>query len=247
MTDLVSRETSDLGVEFVPQDQPDESSDKPLDVSQLGGSPASLKLSAKTKRQKKVRDLYSEQPVLRTESKDDLAWLRAEISQEIRPKNFMEKMKVSDIVYHTWQIMRYRRIKTGILNNALGAGLRSILRQIQFPPSTLPFFCVPMEIAMAPQNMAYEWMFDPEVKRRVSSMLQESGIDESAIEAEAYRRVADDIEGIDRRLNDAEKGRDKALRSIAKYRKGFADKLRRSSDRVIAADEVGNIVIDREN
>ena len=233
MTDLVSRETSDLGVEFVPQDQPDESSDKPLDVSQLGGSPASLKLSAKTKRQKKVRDLYSEQPVLRTESKEDFVWLRAEISQDIRPKSFMEKLYVSDIAYHTWQIMRYRRIKTGLLNNELGAALARILRQIQLPPS---FFLLPVENMMAPKNLAYQWLSDPEIKRCVSSQLQESGTDKSAIEAEAYRQVADDIEGIDRRLNDAEKGRDKALRSIAKYRKGFADQLRRSSDRVIAAE-----------
>ena len=48
-------------------------------------------------------------------------------------------------------------------------------------------------------------------------------------------------------LNAEEEGRDKALNSIAKHRKGFGDQLRRSSDRMIAADEVRNIVNDAEN
>jgi hypothetical protein len=100
---------------------------------------------------------------------------------------------------------------------------------------------------MAPKNMAYKWLSNPETKRRVSSMLQETGVDESAIEAEAYRLVANDLESVNRMLNDAEESRDKAFHSIAKYRKDFADQMRRSSDRAIEAGEVRNIVNDAEN
>ena len=94
--------------------------------------------------------------------------------------------------------------------------------------------------------MAHDWLSDAEFKRRVSSMLQETGADELVIEAEAYRRVANDLEKVSRVLKAAEQARDTALHSIARYRKGFADQLRRSSDRVIEADEVRNIVNDAE-
>lgn len=243
MTDLVSQETSDRGAELVAQDQPDELSNELLDVSQFVGSPASPKLPMKAKRQKKVRDLYSEQPVLRTESKDDFAMLLAEISQDIGPKSFIVKTLVTDVAYHTWEIMRYRRIKTGILNNALKAAVERIVRQMLFPPSLHE----PMKFLMAPKTIAHDWLSDPETKRCVYSMLQEAGTDESAIEAEAYRLVADDLERVNKILNAEEEGRDKALNSIAKHRKGFGDQLRRSSDRMIAADEVRNTVNDAEN
>lgn len=101
MTDLARQETSNREAELIAQDQPDEPSNETQDVSPLMGSPASPKLPAKTRRQKKARDLYAEQPVLRAESKEDFAWLRAEISQDIGPKNFTERMFVSDMVYHT--------------------------------------------------------------------------------------------------------------------------------------------------
>ena len=75
--------------------------------------------------------------VLRTESKADLAKLRADIRQGIEPIDFIEREYVQDIVYHTWDIMRYQRVTTGILNNALRKALAQILSEILLPPSTV--------------------------------------------------------------------------------------------------------------
>jgi hypothetical protein len=69
------------------------------------------------------------------------------------------------------------------------------------------------------------------------SLLQEAGFDESAIEAEAFRLVADDLRNIYQMLDAAQARRERTLKSIAKYRKIFQDQLRRSSDRFIAADQ----------
>jgi hypothetical protein len=189
---------------------------------------------------RKARDLYSGLNVLRTESKDDLARLLADISQDIEPKNSIEQMYVSDIAHHTWDIMRYRRVKNGIMNNALRTALTHVLNQILLPPSSR----MACERWAASELLSWEWLFDQESKRRVSSLLQEAGLDESAIEAEAYKRVADDLEKADRMLKAAQDRRDKALRSIAKYRRSVADQLQRNSDRVLAADEVPSIAND---
>jgi hypothetical protein len=133
---------------------------------------------------RKARDLYSGLNVLRTESKDDLARLLADISQDIEPKNSIEQMYVSDIAHHTWDIMRYRRVKNGIMNNALRTALAHVLDRILLPPSNTMAY----ESWVASKLLSWEWLFDQESKRRVSSLLQEAGLDESAIEAEAYRQ-----------------------------------------------------------
>jgi hypothetical protein len=101
---------------------------------------------------------------------------------------------------------------------------------------------------LASENLAWDWLFthNDEIKRQVLSLLQVAGFDESAIEAEAYRLVADDLAKADRMLKAAQDRRDKNLRMIAKLRKSLAQQLRRNSDRVLAADKVPSIASDAE-
>jgi hypothetical protein len=201
-------------------------------------------LPAKSGR-RKARELYSGLNVLRTESKAEFAKLLGEISQYIEPNNPIEEMYVNDIASDTWDIMRYRRVITGILNNAFRTALARILRQIMFPPGML---VRAIDTWLASENLAYDWLFkhNDEIKRRVLSLLQEAGFDESAIEAEAYRLAADDLAKADRMLKAAQDRRDKDLRMIAKLRKSLAQQLRRNSDRVLAADKVPSIASDAE-
>jgi hypothetical protein len=188
---------------------------------------------------RKTRELYSRLNPLRTESKLDFARLLADFRQDIGPRNFIEETYVNDLASDTWDIMRYRRIVNGILNNALRTALADTLRSILLPLS--PYLNYARERWLAAANLAYQWLFDPEIKRQVLSLLQEAGYDESTIEARAYRLVADDLQKADRMLNAAMARRDKTLRSIAMYRKSFASQLKRSSDRILAADEVSSI------
>jgi hypothetical protein len=177
-------------------------------------------------------DLYSGLRVLQTESKDDLARLLADITQDFEPKDTSEKLFVRDIVSYTWDIMQYRRIMNGLMNNASRKALANVLSRILFPPS-------PHGLELSyPQasTLAYDSMFYPEYRDRALALLQEAGLDETAIEAEAYRLAADDLERVGRMLKAAEDGRERALRSIRKYRKNFADQIRRASDRAPVAD-----------
>ena len=81
--------------------------------------------------------------------------------------------------------------------------------------------------------MARKWFSDPEVKERVSRLLREFDLDETAIAAEAFRRSADDLEVIDRLMASSEARRDKALVCIAQFRGEFGALLRESSDRIV--------------
>lgn len=175
-------------------------------------------------------DLYAGLRVLQTESKDDRARLLADVTQDFEPKDTCEKLFVGDIASYTWDVMQCRRIINGLMNNASRNALANVLSQILFPPSAHG-----LELSH-PQasTLAYDSMFHQEYRNRALTLLQ--GLDETAIEAEAYRLAADDLERVGRMLKAAEDGRERALRSIRKYRKNFADQIRRPSDRAPVAD-----------
>ena len=97
------------------------------------------------------------------------------------------------------------------------------------------------------RHLSHAWLLDPESKRQVAGLLKEAGLAEFAIEAKAYTLVAGELENANRMLESAREGRDRALRSIAKYRKSLALQLRRNSDRVLAADQVPLIAGGEEN
>jgi hypothetical protein len=180
----------------------------------------------------------SKQPaVLRTESKDEFAKLIEELNQEIKPANFIERMYVEDIANLVWDIKRLRRIKTGIINNAFQRALKTILRQIQFKTSSV----LPPAAISAPDDLAYDWLFTQESKDRVSSLLQEAGLDEFAVEAEAFRVMIDDIEKVDRALAVAEVRRDNALRMIAECKETLSARIQQSAERVLAADNAPSL------
>ena len=118
-----------------------------------------------------------------------------------------------------------------------------ILNEILLPPGPTKL----IERWMSSQRLSYWWMLDPESNRQIESLLKEAGRDKSAIEAEAYTLVADDLENVNRMLKSARQGWDKALRSVAKYRKSLAVQLRQNSDRVLVADQARLIAGGEEN
>jgi hypothetical protein len=182
-------------------------------------------------------DLPNQSAVLRTESKDGFAKLLEELNQEIEPTNFIERMYVNDVANLLWDIMRLRRIKAGIINNAFQPALREILYQIQFDPTSL---AAPV-LRAASDGLAYNWLFSQKSKDRVSSLLQKAGLDEFAVEAEAFRTMIDDIEKVDRALAIAEARRDKSLRMIVECKESFSARIRQSAERVLAADSAPSL------
>jgi ribonuclease D len=72
----------------------------------------------------------------------------------------------------------------------------------------------------------------------VAEILRRFHLDESAIEAQAIKRLASELEIVDKRLMSLETRRNRAIRNIAEYRESFARKVRESSGRIIEADSV---------
>jgi hypothetical protein len=71
-------------------------------------------------------------------------------------------------------------------------------------------------------------------------------MDEGAIEAEAFRLCAEDLERFDRKLTALESRRDRALRFIAEYRELLSKQLRQAGDRILDNDDVPRLVAVRK-
>jgi hypothetical protein len=173
--------------------------------------------------------------VLLTEDADEFASVRNELEQEIVPKGFIERMYVADIATLVWEIMRLRGFKIAIINNALRPALAAILKECLFDGNFLN------NIEAEAERLAHHWFHDHRVKKEVAKFLQKNQLDEHAISAEAFRQASSDLERIDRLLTLAETRRDRALRNISDYRFSFAQRVRESSERVLAGDNVLSI------
>ena len=79
---------------------------------------------------------------------------------------------------------------------------------------------------------------DQKVRKTVSELFRQFQLDESAIEAQAIRTSAADLEQVDRMLTSLESRREKALRCIGEYRDSFARQLRESADRIIDGRDI---------
>jgi hypothetical protein len=164
----------------------------------------------------------SQPALLMTESKQDYQALQASLEHEIMPRGFVESMYVADIAALTWEILRLRRCKSGIINNAFDKALQNLLQ---------PHFHFLNN--KAANDLARRWFTDPTAKKEVAELLRKVRLDEFSIEAEAVRLSSSDLELLDRMLSAHESRRNKALRSIENYRVGFAKTVRESSDRVL--------------
>jgi hypothetical protein len=169
-----------------------------------------------------VTKMHSQPALLMTESKEDFVALQASLEHEITPRSFVESIYVADIAALTWDILRLRRCKAGIINAAFDKALQNILE---------PLFSM-FDSGIA-DDMARRWFTDSKAKKEVVELLRKVRLDEFAIEAEAVRLSLSDLEVLDRMLSAYESRRNKALRGIKDYRVSFAKVVRESSDRVL--------------
>ena len=166
-------------------------------------------------------------PLLVTESGDDFDRICAALSHEIRPNEIIEQMYMADIAHLVWEIQRLRRCKNSIINLTFRAALEELAAQLL---RTGPIQ-IPRE--RRAEKLAEAWFSHDSAKKKFSHLLNYFHLDESAIEAEAIRRSAADIELLDKQLASLKSRRDKALRRIAEYRGDLGRQMRNAAERII--------------
>jgi vacuolar-type H+-ATPase subunit E/Vma4 len=169
--------------------------------------------------------LRSKPPVLRSESADEYNSLYKKLVVEIRPQGPIEAVYVEEITALIWDIQRLRNCKVSVIHQMSRRALESLLTEL-----------LTIHQKIKAQALAKKWFEDAAAREEVSEILKRFDLDESAIEAEAIRLASDQLEWLDKALVLATSRLDKSLRFIKSYRVGFADDLRRQSDRLLLAN-----------
>jgi hypothetical protein len=177
-------------------------------------------------------------PVLITESVDEFVALRKALYDEIGPNGEIERGFVEGLAAVMWEIMRLLRIKPEILNGAFYEALIKILEQVWSED-----FENYLERDRAIEDLAWQWLGnDSDAKAEVSELLGQHQLDETAIEAEAFRMRAEDLEKLDYMLSRAELRREKLLTGIAAYRDTLGKRVRQVSDQMLEQESVPQLV-----
>ena len=124
----------------------------------------------------------------------------------------IEKMYFADITQLNWDIERYRRVKTAILNTAF-SGLATILERVLTRPGDDD-----SDVDDKAAVLADQWFSNSAAKRRVSTLLAKYQLDGAAVEGQVMKDCAAELAALDRLLASAESRRQKAIRLLAEYR-----------------------------
>ncbi|MBR1154582.1 hypothetical protein [Bradyrhizobium sp. JYMT SZCCT0428] len=167
--------------------------------------------------------------LLLTESAEEFDNLHAMLVQEIDPHGIIERMHVDETAKIVWEMLRIHRCKAAMINTAFRAALKNLLVQLWNEPGEP----TPYEDS---QDLALAWFTDPKAKEEVAEILGRFHLDETAIEAEAIKSLAAELEVLDRMLTTLEVRRNRAIRGVAEYRETFAKRVKEGSDRIIEAE-----------
>jgi hypothetical protein len=165
--------------------------------------------------------------LLATERWQEFDELHKALEQDLKPRGAVEKIYVANLVNCVWEILRLRRAQAAIINMAVEDAIFEILYRLNGKPSPdSPKY-------LDARIRSVGWFADKEGRESVLSHLEAYSLDESAIEAEAIRRTASDLEAFDRMLGVQEARFNRELRAIADYRESFADRARSAANNLI--------------
>ena len=167
-------------------------------------------------------------PLLPTESVDEYERDRSRIEDAIDPCDAIEQIYFEDFAYERLQMLRLQRWNLATVKAALVEAVYAVLRELN-------------ELENIDVNVVVEqWCTDSVARATVSDILAKHGLDESAIEAEAFRRRSRDVTVIDQLLTSHASRRDKSLQSLAFFRE-----MKARQRQLAAKSAVGNSGVPR--
>jgi hypothetical protein len=160
-------------------------------------------------------------PILEGDDLSAYETLLAQISSGVGPRDVIEELWVRDIVDHTWELFRWRTLKTRLIAQAVHSKLQSVLTRIIHPDIHITDRYPDMENLVA--KLAKR---DRAAIKRVDKLLAKGGKTLQDVQAAAASEMWEHIERLDRFAALAESRRNAVLREIARHRESFAEKLR---------------------
>lgn len=139
--------------------------------------------------------------------------LLADLTECIKPEDFIEKTWLRDVAHHEWSSKRYRNMLAQQLMLAEQEGIQSVMARLT-------------------GNIQYELAREYMLKQaralgKVAQLLNQAGLNLDSVRAEAFAKRMQEIGRLDQLARQAETYRDKLLRDIERRRAAAAERFRR--------------------
>jgi hypothetical protein len=163
-------------------------------------------------------------PLLPGEKETDYADVALRIVRAAKPRDAIEEFLVRDVVDLTWEILRLRRVKPGILKASMGVGVRLVLGGLDGDYSEAG-------------KLGNSWAAgNDSARNKVDVILNKAGLTIDEVTAITLEKKLDSFERLDRLLASAEARRNNALREIDRHRDALGSGVRRSIEEIEDAD-----------
>src|SRR5260370_20062246 len=160
-------------------------------------------------------------PLLPGETEADYVNVATRIVAVAQAKDAIEEFLTRDVIDLTWEILRLRRLKVGILRASVGGGIRSVMDSLGYDER---------EGYGSSRELAASWTAgEKSAKKEVAVVLEKAQL---TIEAETLDQKIDSFERLNRMLASAEARRNNALREIDRHREALGAAMRHAVDQV---------------
>jgi hypothetical protein len=159
-------------------------------------------------------------PLLPGEKEADYTALAGSIVGVYRPKDAIEDFLIRDVIDLTWEVVRLRHIKAGVLKASMDAGVQGVLAGVG-------------SSYLERDSLSEKWAAGDEgARKKVGAILAKAGLTIDEVTAKTLESKIDVFERIDRMLASAETRRNNALREIDRHRDAAGTAVRRAIDEV---------------
>ena len=157
-------------------------------------------------------------PLLPGENEAQYTSLAARIVAGARPRDAIEELLARDVIDLSWEILRLRRLKTGVLKASMYEGVAKVMEGLGYEEI--------MESAKA-------WAAgDKRAKEEVTRALAKANLSMDEVTATTFELNLETFERIERLLSGAEVRRNNALREIDRHRSAYGAAVRQTLDEV---------------
>lgn len=183
-----------------------------------------------------LKRLLDSPQLLPNEDAKEFLQLFDSLEDYAKPQTTRDYMAVYQATVLTWEILRYQRIKVGVLANHQQAALQSLLLKIK--GSTASNNDYPGAVArLEARDLAASWFKVPTSRAATMKLIEAAGYPANAIEVEAFQLALPALAMIERLIVSAQKRLDQFLFVLEGTAKASARALRQAAEKAIAATD----------
>jgi hypothetical protein len=169
--------------------------------------PTEQKIVSASKARPKRISFFGPPPLLKGEDPKAYNQLLTGVTDCVAPSDFLEEIWINDIVGQTWEIIRWRRVQTAVLNN----GMPDALVKLQVAGA-------PLLLTQA-RRLMQAWAAGKSADvKRVKDLLASAGMTIDNVQGRALELKLEIIDGLDRLITSAELRRSATFREIERHR-----------------------------